>query len=187
MCKSIKHKNNEIDGFTLVEMMMIIGIVGFLSAIVITGSNKGLDQRRVILEIKHLTENIRKVQNMALSSSRYDCGVKSVQDAYPYPGIIFDDSSNDNYSLVIDCDGDGVYDEAKDISYSTVFLSSSIIVDLVPSSPLTIFFIPPLPQTSVNTDISTTAEIMICGVNDSTVCRHIKVNPLGSISIQQAN
>lgn len=172
-------------GFTIVELIVIIGIVGFLSATVITGSHKGSDQRNVILEAKRLTQDIRKVQNMTLSSVSRDCGIP------PNPpnikvvssGIILDTSLNDRYSLAVDCNENKIYD-AGDILLSTTFLSGTRITLLSPASPLTIFFIPPLPQTSVNTDTSITAEIRICSINDTTMCRHIYVNSRGSITIQ---
>ncbi|MEK7564622.1 MAG: hypothetical protein AAB501_00075 [Patescibacteria group bacterium] len=185
MYKSKKHKNNEIRGFTIVELIVIIGIVGFISATVITGGNKGLEQRKVILESKHLVENIRKVQNMAMSSVSHECGVSPNPSNIKVAssGIILDTSLSDRYSLIVDCNENKIYD-ASDILLSTVFLSGTRITILSPVSPLTIFFIPPLPLTSVNTNTSTTAEIRVCGINDTTVCRYVYVNSRGSVTIQ---
>lgn len=168
-------------GFTLIEIVIIVGIIGILSSIIITGGNKGLDQRKIILESRRLSEDIRKVQNLALSSTSHDCG--ALGNKVAYFGIILDTDENDRYSLVVDCNENKIYDSG-DILLSTMRLLSTRITILVPTSPLSIFFIPPLPQTSVNTDISTTAEIRICGINETTICRHLYINPRGSVTVQ---
>ena len=89
-------------GFTLEEIIVIKAIVGFLSATVITGGNKGTDQRKIILETRRLAQDIRKVQNMALSAVSQNCA--GLGDIVIFPGIIFSTASSVRYLLVADCD-----------------------------------------------------------------------------------
>ncbi|MEK7209772.1 MAG: type II secretion system protein, partial [Patescibacteria group bacterium] len=57
------------NGFTLVELVVIIGIIGFMSSLVILGQNQGQDQRKIILEVRRLVQDIRKAQNFTISST----------------------------------------------------------------------------------------------------------------------
>ncbi len=170
-------------GFTLVEIIVIIAIVGFLSATVITGGNKGTDQRKIILETRRLAEEIRKVQNMALSSIAQNCaGINKVVPS----GIILSTASSDRYLLVADCDENKIYDAGSDTLLSTVVLSASQINSVNPASPLEVFFIPPVPVTAINTSEldSASATITLCGIKDTTVCKYIYINSKGSISVE---
>ncbi|MDP3764283.1 MAG: prepilin-type N-terminal cleavage/methylation domain-containing protein [bacterium] len=176
--------NFKTSGFTLIELIIIIGIVGFLSAMVITGGNKGADQRKIILETRRLAEEIRKVQNMALSSIAQDCGV--LGNKVVPSGIILSTALPDRYRLVADCDENKAYNAGSDILLSTVILSASQISLVSPASPLEIFFIPPLPVTAINTselDLAS-ATITLCGIKDITLCKYIYINSKGSVSVE---
>lgn len=168
------------EGFTIVELIVIIGIIGFMSSIVLSGERQGNDQRKLILEARHLSQDIRKVQNMALSSTTQDCG--GVNNVVPF-GIILDTSLPDRYQLVADCDSSKDYN-AGDVILETRTLVNSKINSVDPASPLNIFFVPPLPDTFVNKSNSTTGRITLNGVRIGSLTRSIYVTSKGAVSVQ---
>ncbi len=164
----------------MVELIVIIGIISFMSATVLSSQNKGSDQRRLILEARKLAQDIRKVQNLALSSTIQNCGGSN--KVVPF-GIMLNTSSPDRYSLVADCD------ESKSYNVGDVILETKILADtkailVSPGSPLVIFFVPPLPETYVNGSNSATAKIDLQGVRNESLSRSIYVNSSGAVSIQ---
>ena len=184
--KSYKLKAKSYSGFTLVEMIVIIGIIGFMSAMVFSNQNKSSDQRKLTLETRRLSQDLRKTQNFALSSTTHNCSgsVKAV----PF-GIILDTDATDRYLGVADCDADKVYDSGSDPILSTIVFNAARINNLSPkngSNAMEVFFVPPLPVTAVNADESALASAVITleGVRDNSLRLNIYVNSKGAISTQ---
>lgn len=174
-------------GFTIVELVVIIGIVGFMSAFVVLGQNQGSDQRKLILEVRRLSQDLRKAQNFATSSITHNCGSGGIK-VTPF-GIILDAGTPDRYWLVADCDEDKVYDnDGTDKIVSFYVFSSSVINNLipkkVPQNTLEVFFAPPNPDTHINGSVSTNATITVCGAKRSSLCRNVYITTSGAISVQ---
>ena len=170
------------NGFTLVELVVIIGIIGFMSAFVILGQNQGQDQRKIILEVRRLSQDIRKAQNFTISSSTYDCG-GAEPISVPFGIILYMDAPA-RYLLVADCDGDKTYDSGEPVVSSYAF-SVSEINNLVPSTnPMQIFFVPPNTDVYVNNSVSTNATINICGNKRSSFCQNVQLTSGGAVSVQ---
>lgn len=174
-------------GFTTVELVVIVAIIGFMSAAVISGQSQGLSERRLILEARRLTQDLRKSQNFTVSSISQDCGVLGTK-VVPF-GIILDMDQLDRYILAADCDWDKIYDAGSDPIISSFVFSHSRISNLSPKNSgnaLEVFFFPPNPSVAVNTDESGSANatITLCSVRNSSYCRNIYVNSRGAVSAQ---
>ncbi|MBI2454432.1 MAG: hypothetical protein HYV54_02595 [Parcubacteria group bacterium] len=170
-------------GFTIVELVVIIGIIGFMSAFVILGQNQGSDQRKLILEVRRLAQDIRKAQNFATSSTTQDCGAQGGIKVVPF-GIILYTDAPDRYLLVGDCDGDKTYDAGEPIVSSYTF-NVSEISNLIPSdNPMQIFFAPPNPDIYINGSVSANGTITVCGSKRSSLCQNIYITGGGAVSVQ---
>lgn len=181
---NLKTKNRS--GFTLVEMIVIIGIVGFMSATAFSNQNKGSDQRKLALETRRLSQDFRKTQNFALSSTTHNCS--GIVKAVPF-GIILDADAPDRYLVVADCDADKIYDSGSDPILSTVVFNAAKINNLSPkngSNATEVFFVAPLPATAVNADESAAASAAITleSVKDNSLRLNVYVNSKGAISVQ---
>ncbi len=176
-------KSKRCSGFTLVELIVIVGIVGFMSAVVILGQNQGSDQRKLILEVRRLAQDIKKAQNFATSSTTQDCGSQGGIKVVPF-GIILYTDAPDRYLLVGDCDGDKTYDVGEPIVLSYTF-NVSEINSLVPSgNPMQIFFTPPNPDIYINGSISANGTITVCGSKRSSLCHKVYISGGGAVSVQ---
>lgn len=186
MIRNSKKSSTIQSGFTLVELVVIIGIIGFMSAAVLSSQNKGADQRRLILETRKLAQNIRKVQNSALSSTIHNCGGSNKVVSF---GIILDEDTADRYLLSADCNEDKIYDAGSDPLVATVILTDTRLSNVSPKNggnALEVYFVPPLPVTAVNTNVTDSASgtITLCGIRDTSLCRNIYINARGAVSIQ---
>lgn len=197
-CAKSSAGRRDLSGFTIAELVVIMGIMGLMSVVVISNQNQSADQRKLTLETRRLTQDLRKAQNMALSATTQDCGGAS-NVAVPF-GIILNMDIPDQYLLVADCyppaeapdyTSDHIYDSNNDndpIVSSYVF-ADSMISDLNPknaSNALEVFFFPPGPGTAINTDESdgAIATIKLCGIRNPSLCQSIYVNSKGAISVQ---
>lgn len=171
-------------GFTLIELIIIIGIIGFMSAMMLSGQRRGEDQRKLNIEVQKLVQNVRKAQSYAMSAKKSDCAGNPTT---PF-GIILNSGSPASYLLAADCNGNKIYDEGSDILVSEILLADSRINSVSPSSGgyLEIFFSPPIPQIYINTLTAeaTAANVTLCGLRQTSICKSIIINMRGMISTQ---
>lgn len=69
-------------GFTIIEMLIVIFIVAIVSAVFVVNFRKGAESRKLQRSAQQVAQNLRKIQNMALSSTElanpYPTGQKEV-------------------------------------------------------------------------------------------------------------
>jgi len=186
--------NQTKSGFTLIEVIVVVAVIGFLSASMLSSQKSSSARRQLGLDVQRAVQDLRNAQNLALSSQiSADCGNKVV----PY-GIIFNMSLSDRYLLAADCNQNNAYD-AGDIIIQTVFFPESRISSLPGSSspplqaesvgvnPLQVFFAPPLPAVFINGNPSVSmisASATICHFKQTNLCKTINISSKGAVSTQ---
>lgn len=178
----------QASGFTVIEMIVIIAIIGIISATVVFSDKDASRRREITLEAQKLAQKLRRAQNMALSSQMFvECGNKVV----PYGIFLYGKAATDRYYLVADCDENNVYNSSGgDVIIERIFYSKNINTSSVspatpPLSKLDIFFIPPVPTTMVNNNASfTSAIITLCHLTDISICKTVQINEKGAINVQ---
>ena len=174
------------DAFTLIEIIVVVAVIGFLSASMLSSQKSSSARRQLNLDVQKTVQDLRNAQNLALSSQfSGDCG-KVV--AY---GLVLNSSSPDRYFLAADCNGDNVYDSSNDIVLKTIFFQQSRINSLqaegVGVDTLKVFFVPPLPSIFINGIVSVSAvsaSINICHFAQTNLCKTINISSKGAVSTQ---
>ncbi len=83
---------NKKNGFTLIELMVVIAILGVMATLVVVNFNRLRAQRSVILAENEMVTQIRKVQSYALSGR--DTSINPLVTRPRYFGIIFEKDRN---------------------------------------------------------------------------------------------
>ncbi len=188
-----------VRGFTLLEITVVISIMILLGTIFIANYRGGEKQFALKRSTNKLAQDLRRVEEMAMSSQRTPDSFEP--GAFPKGGygIYFQKNSN-SYILFADCDGNGVYSGAgtsptcasstasfsfwKGEKLEEITLEQGIYIkDLVPSSLnyLSITFFPPDPTITINPQASSaTIYLTFGGVSQKT----ITINKVGLIEIE---
>ena len=170
-------------GFTIMELLVVLAIIAIISGFMVVNFRKGEEGGRLVRSAQQIAQNIRKVQNMALSSVEY-------QGEIPYAyGVYFSRDITDSYILFADKNPDSFrYNgEPPDKKIETINLERGIVIDSISPSPfLHIAFSPPNPLTFINVDqpeatITIKKEGATC---PSFNCRKIKVKNTGWMTIE---
>jgi prepilin-type N-terminal cleavage/methylation domain-containing protein len=186
--------NKDQKGFTFVESLIVIAMIGILSVVIIPSYQSARSQLALERAAVKLAQDIRKVQEMALSA--YECGSPCGGSMPLGYGIYID--KNDSL-----CPDDNCYHIYADIvpawgKYSpgdpileTIYLESDVGIDDLTKNIINIVFIPPDPMTSLSgkdpTDPAfvnfSLLSITIGLDSDPTKQKSIKVNAAGLIDI----
>ena len=168
-------------GFTLIELLVIVTIIALMSALVIPNLKFGEERFAVQNSAHKLVQDLRKVQQMAMSSSEFNGTIPD--GGY---GIYFKINEN-SYILFADCSGDKLYDEASEKILEQSFFNEKIIINNLFSgilkSELNIVFTPPDPIIYIEPSDDSMAEIFI---TDQVSEKIIIVNKAGLISIEDS-
>ncbi len=100
---------NKQRGFTLIELVVAMGVFLSLFLIVIVNFRSGESINELRLETQKVASDIRKIQTLSLTGSNYNGSSVGI-GGY---GIMFSEDNND-YVFFNDADADGVYTLAGD-------------------------------------------------------------------------
>lgn len=181
------HTKQGSHGFTLIEVLVTISIIIIVTGIVLVNYQGG--QKQLILQraVNKLSQDIRMVQEMAMSAQKYNGAVPS--GGY---GIAFT-SSIDTYFIYADCDVGTSYGwkftpSGTPCAGSTgelleeVKLEESVSISAFSALvPFSINFVPPDPTVYFNATTTSSSEWIQLEISGQT--KKVTVNSVGLITI----
>ncbi len=173
-------------GFTLIEVLVVIFIVGILSTILIVNWRNNEKTYLVQRTAQEIAQNVHRIQDMALSGKIYSPEIKP----YPY-GVNFSTGTKNSYVIFADKNGNGTYQTPpSDLFVETVSLDPDVeIYSLTPSSGgvLNITFSIPDGFTVISPS-ATSAIVKIRKVGTTCTqtknCRTITITNAGGVTIE---
>lgn len=161
-------------GFTLIELIVVIGILSVLSASLITYSRDGEKQIIFFKEQSVLVASVFRAKNLAISTygrnGADSCGY-GIHFSSPQEIIIFNDKASNG-----DCSGAGGYSgSAEDID--KVKIDSRV---RIAGSPRDFIFVPPEPIVRPAAQVSIRLEL----ADDPSKFSIITISPAGQITVK---
>jgi prepilin-type N-terminal cleavage/methylation domain-containing protein len=192
MAGNFKRNIFDNQGFTLIELLVTITVISILSAMIFIMS--GQEEKVSLLRktVYLFSQDIREMQNMAMSAKGVSCGVNDVKVF----GLHLDKSGSDwnnSYILFADCNGNNLYkpDPDNDILIRKITLKSDLKLSGVALAQgdignlLDITFQPPDPIIMINQATSSQeATITISLKSDPTKFKKIKINTVGRVQVE---
>jgi len=167
-------------GFTLLEFIIIMGLISFLSAVLLVSSQQ--QEKRLALKRStfKLFQDLREIQGRAMSGQAINCGSSNT---YSF-GFYF---NNDSYIIFADCNNNQQKDSSDEI-IREVEMENGVEIYTTNPSPLTIVFSPPDPVTYINgSSAKQDAKITIAlssNPADANNQKKIKINTAGMVEIE---
>ncbi|KPJ56513.1 hypothetical protein AMJ49_04690 [Parcubacteria bacterium DG_74_2] len=171
-------------GFTLIEILVSVGIIIFLTALFLSNYKSGQEQFALERSSYKLAQDIRKVQEMAMSMKEENCSPSGIVTGF---GLYFDKSSseNDKYILFGECTGNKTRQPSD--NNTEIFLEKGVKISEVKKNggggnKISIFFIPPDPIFYVDGNTGKNIEVILS--NSLGESKTIKVNTIGMVEIE---
>jgi prepilin-type N-terminal cleavage/methylation domain-containing protein len=168
-------------GFTLIELIVVIFIIGLLSSVLFLGRTKGEERLALQRVAYQLAQDLREVQEMAMGAGEVNCGGE-ISSSF---GVNFNlNRSSTSYLLFGDCDSDRVYNQDNDILLRQVELEENVQIQNLSPSPnvLNIVFVPPDPIIFINEENWNKEGVVTFSLNSSI--KRVKINSAGRIEIE---
>lgn len=183
---SLPARGAQAGGFTLIELIIVIGIIVALATIVMLNYGGQSDSLRLKLSMQETVNDLRRVQNFSISTKmagsnvpRGGYGVRFDKTANSY--VIFSDNDDPNPDRALSA---GEQVETKAL-YSRLEISDINVSGSGSVNVLDIVFVPPEPETYINgtnnAGVSAVITLRIKGKVCPESCRTITVKTSGLI------
>ena len=164
----------KISGFTIIELLVVIFIIGLLSTLVLVNYRGGQKKYALSQSVQQLVSDLREAQNMAMS------GVDIEGQYYGYGVYVNRHDLNTSYQLYADENNDNKYDSGE--SLETVSLPEGIEIKLTsPASKVDVFFRSPEPTTYINSPSSVNPGTITLELKGASLTKTITVTTAGLI------
>jgi len=166
-----KYFNNK--SFTLVEMIVVLGITAFIATLLIANMHSGGESMDLTSEAQKLGGVIRQAQNMALTGQQ----INSSRPVYGY-GVYVDSAS---YKLFMN-DYEGVsyvYNEGNDTIIQSFSFADNIEMT-VPASAFSIIFTPPLAEVYASVALPLNISLTYVPIN---LNRFLRITSYGEVDV----
>ena len=181
----MNEKNNIENGFSLVEIIVVIFIIAFFSGALFANYKQGNNTNKLIIEANIMASNIRLAQNNTLGAVKY--GTSTPSGGW---GVHID-LTNDTQSYLLFANKD--YESSNSLGYEVgeaivgsggriinmdreISIASTSLGDV-----LDISFVPPDPDTIIYNGTATSTEATIMLETKEGISRRIKINSFGLI------
>jgi type II secretory pathway pseudopilin PulG len=168
--------------FTLVEVLVVLGVVSLLTLLVLPQYRKGEGSLALQRAAHQLVQDIRRTQEMATSATE-------INGVPPRYGINFDLSSPNSYFLFADINDNGTYQPSDEV-IETISLESKVSLHQLllgdpPSSKTnaSITFSPPDPTTEIRDPGGPFSVVLIQLIGEDQI-KSIRVNEAGLIYVE---
>ena len=174
MKKFFNYKNNR--GVTLVELLVAIAIMGVISVLIFANYHYGDKQMELDMQTQRFVQDVRRVQEWALSARDFGAGAKK---GY---GIYVNIGQPNTYILYTDNNDNKSYDAGE--AQETITLNNNIEISNADNSPLSINFSPPNPTTLMNNDANIGAAAITFRIKGTARTCVISINRTGLVYVQ---
>jgi len=187
-------------GFTLVELMVTVSIIGLLSVVVFANYRAGEKQFALQRSAHQLAQDIRRVQNMAMATAECPGGTGCAGIVPSGYGIILRRPADWKYKyrLYADIDGDNAFSDSNDTVIELIDLEKGVFIKAIrrPSPPNPNFtwgcinFKPPDPIVNISLrdpdaySAQLWTKITLALESDDTKIKTVKINAVGLIEIE---
>lgn len=167
-------------GFTLLELLVVIFIVGLISSMLVANWRKGEKQYLLQRTAQEIVQNIRKAQDMALTSFRYEGEIPSNY------GIYFNiQESRSSYKIFADDNGNQKYNSGERVGEDIILEQGIEINSLSSGSRIDITFSLPDSFTHIEPSAnSATIAIKKAGGTCPQNCKNIIIINTGQVNIE---
>lgn len=189
----LKKKNYKYAGFTLVELLVSISIIGLISGLFFANYRSTARQNVLTGAVQQLSGTLRLVQS-------YASGARKNNGFVPRGGwgVYFSALSN-SYNIFTDDNADNKYTTSPAELYQKVDLPANILISgievtkwnampVVGTSTVSVVFLPPDPKTYITTNLSTdnTENILKITLKDNInkTTKTVLINFFGLIDVQ---
>lgn len=123
----MKQLNNK-KAFTLIELIIVIGIIGILSVITFPGYRSAQQKLALQRSANKLAQDIRRAQEMAMSARKLPGGGAPPDGGY---GTYINKFENDRYYIYADISGNQRYSQIGDQIIETIYIEKGIKIEEV--------------------------------------------------------
>lgn len=153
--KAIIMKKRAGLGFTIIELVVVMGVIAILSTLVLTNYRSGQKRYALSQASQRLISDLRRAQNQAM-------GGIGVHGQYCGYGVHKSDTMTGSYIFFGDgsavCPGNKQYDGGNEL-VEEIKLPIGITLSLLSGSEIDAFFLPPRPQTFITKDGMAATEV----------------------------
>lgn len=170
--------------FTLVETLVVITIIVILSLMIIPNYNSIKQQLAFQRSASKLVQEIRTVQEMAMSSKEFEGNVPEGGYGIHLSRV---PPHNEYYTLFADTNNNQKYDPGPD-KIKEIYFEEGIKIKDLPEQNINIIFKPPDPEVYLldndTNGLGSEVIIVICLIDDESKTKTISVNKAGLINIE---